>query len=95
MTPLPFIAELHDIGKLVDWDSPDLSGKIQPGSPRHAFHNFDFAQLEISPPTAPSWWGQWSDILRDIRATATLPLFITDDGKACVLLTNIGTCQRF
>lgn len=90
MTLLPFIAELHDIGKLVDWGSPDLSGKIQPGSPKHAFHNFDFTQLGISPPTAPSWWSQWSDSLTDIRTTAKLPPGITDDGKACVLLTNIA-----
>lgn len=90
MTALPFIAELHDIGKLVDWDGPGLAGSVQPGSPRHAFHSFDFSKLGIAPPISPSWWGQWSDTLKDLRATEKLPANITDDGKTCVLLTNIA-----
>lgn len=90
MTRFPYIAELHDIGKLVDWDGPGLSGQVQPGSPRHSFHNFDLLQLNISPPSSPSWWGQWSDSLKDIHATGRLPAGITEDGKSCVLLTNIA-----
>lgn len=90
MSRLPFIAELHDIGKLVDWDDPGLSGKIQPRQPRHALHDFDFAQINASPPTSPSWWGQWSDSLKDLHATGKLLPSITEDGKACVLLTNIA-----
>lgn len=45
----PFIAELHDIGKLVDIDS--ISG--------HTFEDFDFSQLNISKPSSASWWGQY------------------------------------
>ncbi len=62
-----FISELHDIGKLVDWDAPDLKGKIKPCSPRHTFHNFDFSQLGMpSPPSSPSWWGQFSGEVRSL-----------------------------
>jgi hypothetical protein len=90
MNRLPFIAELHDIGKLVDWDDAEL-GKIRPGSPRHTFHNFDFSQLGISQPTSPSWLAQWSDSIKDLRATGSLPSCISsEENKACVFLTNIA-----
>lgn len=87
MTKLPFIAEIHDIGKLVDKAS---LGRIGINYPGHTFHNFDFSQLNISPPTSPSWWGQWSGSLKDLHAAGGLPRGITDDGKACVVLTNIA-----
>src|SRR5581483_4495783 len=84
-----FIAELHDIGKLVDWDDPGLSG-IRPGSPRHSFQNFEFSQLGVAPPSSPSWYGQWSGSLKDLRAAGAMPSGIPDEVKACVLLTNIA-----
>lgn len=49
-----FIAELHDIGKLVDKDKLNkyqLSG--------HTFEDFDFNKHKINKPTLPSWWGQY------------------------------------
>jgi hypothetical protein len=84
-----FIAELHDVGKLVDWDDPGLSG-ITPGSPRHTFQNFNFSQLQVAPPGSPSWYGQWSDSLRDLQAAGRMPSGMTDEVKAYVLLTNIA-----
>ncbi len=91
MSRLPFIAELHDIGKLVDWDGPGLSGKIRPCSPRHTLHSFELSQLNIPPPTSVSWWSQWSGDINSMHASGkNLPLSITDDGKACVILTKIA-----
>lgn len=49
-----FIAELHDIGKLVDKDKLNkcqLSG--------HTFEDFDFNKHKINKPSTPSWWGQF------------------------------------
>jgi len=49
-----FIAELHDIGKLVDKNSlksHSLSG--------HTFEDFDFSKHNITKPSSPSWWGQY------------------------------------
>lgn len=49
-----FIAELHDIGKLVDKDKLkkyQLKG--------HTFEDFDFATHKINKPASPSWWGQY------------------------------------
>lgn len=80
-----FIAELHDIGKLVDWDSPDLRDKIKPCSPRHTFHNFDFYQVDINPPSSPSWWGQFSDEVKSLTSTKVPRNYVSD-----VLLTNIA-----
>ncbi len=48
----PFIAELHDIGKLVDWSSSDLRRINHTG---HILHNIDFSQLGVLQPTSPSW----------------------------------------
>lgn len=48
-----FIAELHDIGKLVH-DSLKSEYKIK----GHTFINFDFSKLGSSKPSSPSWWGQ-------------------------------------
>jgi len=49
-----FIAELHDIGKLVDKNnlkSYSLSG--------HTFEDFDFSKHNITKPSSLSWWGQY------------------------------------
>lgn len=49
-----FIAELHDIGKLIDKDrlkNYQLRG--------HTFEDFDFSKHKISKPSSPSWWGQY------------------------------------
>lgn len=49
-----FIAELHDIGKLVDktiLKAYSLSG--------HTFEDFDFSKHKINKPSSPSWWGQF------------------------------------
>jgi hypothetical protein len=56
MNDRAFIAELHDIGKLVDKDALK-SQNIQISD--HIFHKFDFSQIEITPPASPSWWGQY------------------------------------
>ncbi len=84
----PYIAELHDIGKLADRQALQNAGLTIVG---HTYHNFDFAQLAIEQPASPSWWSQWSDDLRSIEATSKkLPSNITDEGKACVVLTKIA-----
>lgn len=49
-----FIAELHDIGKLID---KDKLNKYQLEG--HTFEDFDFSKHKISKPCAPSWWGQY------------------------------------
>lgn len=49
-----FIAELHDIGKLVDKNT--LSQYQFSG---HTFDNFDFSKYGIKKPCSPSWWGQY------------------------------------
>lgn len=67
----PFIAELHDIGKLVD-DQVKKQIKSQTGKAwqNHVFINFDFDNLRIKKPTSPSWWGQYHhniDVKKDIN----------------------------
>uniref|UniRef100_A0A7C3N6H0 CRISPR-associated protein Csx11 n=1 Tax=candidate division WOR-3 bacterium TaxID=2052148 RepID=A0A7C3N6H0_UNCW3 len=51
-----FIAELHDIGKLLDKNSPELKRYNLTG---HTFEKFDFGKFGIEKPTSPSWWGQY------------------------------------
>jgi hypothetical protein len=80
-----FIAELHDIGKLVDWEALGLKGKIKPGKPRHTFSNFDFSQLGVSPPSSPSWWSQFSDEVKSLSSSKVPKDYISD-----VILTNIA-----
>lgn len=87
MTTKPYIAELHDIGKLVDREALQQAG-LQIRS--HTYHSFDFSQLGIASPSSPSWWGQWSESIKSLDATSELPSDITDDGKVCVVLTNIA-----
>jgi len=56
MNEKPFIAELHDIGKLVDRDAINRSGIQIKG---HTFHDFDFSKIGISRPSSPSWYAQY------------------------------------
>lgn len=78
----PFIAELHDIGKLVDREAlKHLGIEIRD----HTFHNFNFSPLGISGPTSPSWWGQFSDEVKSLTSTKVPKNYISD-----VLLTNIA-----
>jgi len=89
----PYVAELHDIGKLVDTESLRKAGLRVSG---HTYHRFDFTQLGIAPPSSPSWWGQWhhNDLKRKDYAQISsldkannLPPDLSDDGKAAVMLT--------
>lgn len=50
---IEFIAELHDIGKLVD------KKKLKINISGHTFEDFDFVSHKINKPTSPSWWGQY------------------------------------
>ncbi len=84
MSDKPFIAELHDIGKLVDWDAPYMK-RIKPGSPKHTFKNFVFSQLGITEPSSPSWWNQFSDEVKSLSSTKVPKDHISD-----VILTNIA-----
>lgn len=56
MNDKPFIAELHDIGKLVDRPALKQAGIQISG---HTFHDFDFSQIGISQPFSPSWYAQY------------------------------------
>lgn len=49
-----FIAELHDIGKIVDKDA--LENIFYKG---HTFENINFDTLGVIKPSSPSWWGQY------------------------------------
>lgn len=63
-----------------------MKRKIKPCSPRHTFHNFDFSQLgRSSPPSSPSWWGQFSDDVKSLSSTKVPKDYISD-----VVLTNIA-----
>lgn len=57
-----FIAELHDIGKLLDKDSPELQQYDLTG---HTFENFDFGKFGIKKPTSLSWWAQYHHTIKD------------------------------
>ncbi|MEM4284333.1 MAG: hypothetical protein QXS96_07600 [Candidatus Caldarchaeum sp.] len=83
----PYIAELHDIGKLADREALQRTGLKISG---HTFHDFDFTQLDIQPPSSPSWWGQWSDSIKSLEAASGLPSSITDAGKGYIVLTKIA-----
>ncbi|MGQ9571076.1 MAG: hypothetical protein ACUVUQ_09615 [Thermodesulfovibrionales bacterium] len=56
MTNKTFIAELHDIGKLVDRQALNQQGLQISG---HTFHNFDFSRIGILQPSSPSWYAQY------------------------------------
>jgi len=94
MTLMSFISELHDIGKLVDKQALEKVGVKVLG---HALYNFDFAQIDIAPPTSPSWYLQYAekDELRspytDMLNSVEANQFIPDvQIRANVLLTKIA-----
>lgn len=58
-----FIAELHDIGKLVD--KAGLSEEFKKQIKRHTFEEFDFKKYNLSKPSSPSWWGQYHHKIND------------------------------
>jgi len=82
MNNKPFIAELHDIGKLVDRQALNQAGINIKG---HTFHKFDFSQLGISKPSSPSWCAQFTDEVRSLASTKVPKDYIAD-----VLLTRIA-----
>jgi len=82
MNNKPFIAELHDIGKLVDRQALNQAG-IQLSA--HTFHKFDFSQLGISKPSSPSWYAQFTDEVRSLASTKIPKNYLAD-----VLLTRVA-----
>ena len=82
MSNKPFIAELHDIGKLVNRQALKQAGINIKG---HTFHEFDFSQLNISKPSSPSWYAQFTDEVRSLASTKVPKDYIAD-----VLLTRIA-----
>ena len=82
MNNKPFIAELHDIGKLVDRQALNQAGINIKG---HTFHKFDFSQLGISKPSSPSWYAQFTDEVRSLASTKVPRNYLAD-----VLLTRIA-----
>ena len=82
MNNKPFIAELHDIGKLVDRQDLNQAGIDIKG---HTFHKFDFSQLGVSKPSSPSWYAQFTDEVRSLASTKVPKNHIAD-----VLLTRIA-----
>ncbi len=78
----PFIAELHDIGKLVDRQALQQAGV---NIKSHTFHKFDFSQLGISKPSSPSWYAQFTDEVRSLASTKVPKNYLVD-----VLLTRIA-----
>lgn len=103
-----FIAELHDVGKLVDKNS--LSDEMRNLLSNHTFINFDFRKIGISKPTSASWWGQyhhkikvskdinnWEEINKDYRPDLFL-LIIADHlassiSRALPGLENAGEAE--
>lgn len=89
-----FIAELHDIGKLVDRRALKQAGIQISG---HTFHDFDFSQIGISKPASPSWYAQYleekelrppdKDLLNSEEAKKYVP---DSQIRADVLLTKMA-----
>lgn len=82
MKEKPFIAEMHDIGKLVDKEAFKRIGII---ISRHTFLNFDFSQLNISQPSSPSWYAQFSEDTKSLLKTSVPKEYLPD-----VVLTAIA-----
>lgn len=87
MTRLPFIAELHDIGKLMDVESRRTSGQM---STRQTVHDIELTALGVSIPTSRSWWAVWSDELEPDQPFYELNCTATTEEKALILLTKIA-----
>ncbi len=82
MKDKPFIAELHDIGKLVDQRALNQAGIDIKG---HTFHKFDFSQLGIAKPSSPSWYAQFTDEVGSLTSAKVPEKYLPD-----VLLTSIA-----
>lgn len=82
MIAKPFMAELHDIGKLVDRQTLSKEDVRIRG---HTFRNFDFSQIGISQPSSPSWYAQFTDEVKSLRSTKIPKDYLPD-----VLLTWIA-----
>jgi hypothetical protein len=82
MNDKPFIAELHDIGKLVDRETLIQSGIDIKG---HTFQKFNFSQLNIPQPTSPSWYAQFTDEVKSLTSHRVPKNYLPD-----VLLTRIA-----
>ncbi len=82
MNDKPFIAELHDVGKLVDRQALQQVGIDIKG---HTFHKCDFSQLGIAKPSSPSWYAQFTDEIRSLASTKVPKNYLPD-----VLLTRIA-----
>jgi hypothetical protein len=54
MGKLPYIAELHDIGKL----ACGIARNMADSTGNHSYTKFNFASHKIAAPSSPSWWGQ-------------------------------------
>lgn len=87
MPRLPFIAELHDLGKLIDVECLRLTGQM---SKRQRVHDIDLASLGVSPPSAPSWWATFSDELEPDQSFYDLQCAASVEQKALILLTKIA-----
>jgi hypothetical protein len=81
MEEKPFIAELHDIGKLVDTEALKREGIVVSG---HTFPNFDFSQLKVPKPSSPSWYAQLNDV-RSLSKTG-----VSRDHLPDIVLTKIA-----
>ncbi len=94
MNDRSFIAELHDIGKLVDRQALNQQGIQISG---HTFHGFDFSRIGISQPSSPSWYAQYlekkelrspdEDLLNSQKAIEYIPY---PEIRVDVLLTKIA-----
>lgn len=82
MKEKPFIAEMHDIGKLVD---KEALKKIGISMSRHTFLDFDFSQLNISQPSSPSWYAQFSEVTKSLLRASVPKDYLPD-----VVLTAIA-----
>jgi len=82
MNNKPFIAELHDIGKLVDRQALKQDGIDIKG---HTFYDFDFSHIGISKPTSPSWYAQFTDEVGSLSSIKVPKNYLPD-----VLLTRIA-----
>jgi rubrerythrin len=78
----PFIAEMHDIGKLIDKEALDREGI---SIPRHTLSKIEFSHLGILQPSSPSWYAQFSEGVNSLSKTG-----IPRDYLADIVLTGIA-----
>lgn len=77
-----YIAELHDIGKMIDKENLRKLGVNVKG---HTFTNFDFNKYGMTKPSSPSWYAQYTDEVGSLTSTKVPKDYIAD-----ILLTNIA-----